>query len=111
MDIKNAFLPGDLQEEVHMELPLGISLKGQCSKVCRLKKALNGLKQSPQAWFSRFSQAIEKTGYKKCHADHTLFVKRKGTQITNLIVNVDDIVITKNDTDEVKRLKKKTPTF
>jgi len=50
-DVKNAFLHGSLEEEVYMEIPLGY-------KVCRLKKALYGLKHSPRAWFGRFTQAM-----------------------------------------------------
>ena len=49
MDVKNAFLYGDLQEEVYMEQPLGYVAQGE-TKVCRLKKAICWLKQSPRAW-------------------------------------------------------------
>lgn len=88
-----------------MEMPPEISLKNQNNKVCWLKKSLYGLKQSPRAWFGRFSQAMLKTGYKKCHSDHTLFVKRNGSHITILIVYIRDIFVTSNDVEEVKRLK------
>ena len=62
LDIKNAFLHGDLQEEVYMEQPLGFVAQGEIGKVCRLRKSLYGLKQSPRAWFGKFSQAVEKFG-------------------------------------------------
>lgn len=93
MDVKNVFSMGIFTKEVYIELPPGISLKDQSNKVCMLKKALYQLKQSRQAWFSRFRQAMLKTGYKKCHADHT------EKWLTNyfLIVYVDDIVIASND--------------
>lgn len=61
------------------EIAPKLSLKDQSGKVCRLKKVLYGLKQSPRALFSRFSQAILKTSYKRCHANHTLFIKRNGS--------------------------------
>ena len=57
-DVKNAFLHGDLEEEVYMELPLSLKLPASNGKVCKLKKVLNGLKQSPRAWFERFSRAM-----------------------------------------------------
>ena len=105
-DIKNAFLHGDLKEEVYMEFPPGyegITTKG---KVCKLRKALYGLKQSPRAWFGRFSQALKTLGYHQCNGEHTLFFK--GAQqglITILIVYVDDIIITGNNLKEIKSLE------
>ena len=59
LDIKNVFLHGDFQEEVYMEQPPGFVAQGELGKVCRLRKSLYGLKQSPRAWFGKFSQAVE----------------------------------------------------
>ena len=50
-DVKNAFLHGDLKEEVYMDYPPRYSTENSSGKVCRLRKALYGLKQSPRAWF------------------------------------------------------------
>lgn len=70
-DVKNAFLHGDLEEEVYMEPPLGFDGKYGPDKICRLKKTLYGLKQSLRAWFGRFTEAIMQFGYKQSHDDHT----------------------------------------
>jgi hypothetical protein len=53
-DIKNAFLHGDLKE-IYMDIPLGLEDSSSMGKICKLKKALFSLKQSPRAWFERFS--------------------------------------------------------
>ena len=60
LDIKNAFLYGDLQEEVYIEQPPGFIAQEEIGKVYRLRKLSYGLKQSPRAWFGKFSQTIEK---------------------------------------------------
>ncbi|RVX11970.1 Retrovirus-related Pol polyprotein from transposon RE1 [Vitis vinifera] len=63
LDIKNAFLYGDLTEEVCMEQPLGFVAKTETHLVCKLKKAIYGLKQSPRAWFDKFSQVVFAAGF------------------------------------------------
>lgn len=105
LDVKNAYLHGNLEEEVYMDIPPGFSSQITDGKVCRLKKALYGLKQSPRAWFGRFLHAMLKIGYKQSHADHTMFVRREGEKITVLIVYVDDIVVTGNHEAEISQLK------
>jgi hypothetical protein len=97
LDVKNAFLHGDLQEEVYMEIPPGLSKPETVGKVCRLKKSLYGLKQSPCAWFDRFRCALCSMGFKQCNGDHTMFYRHLGHRITVLAVYVDDIIITGDD--------------
>ncbi|RVX08923.1 Retrovirus-related Pol polyprotein from transposon RE2 [Vitis vinifera] len=62
LDIKNAFLHGDLAEEVYMEQPPGFVAQGESGLVCRLRRSLYGLKQSPRAWFGRFSYVVQEFG-------------------------------------------------
>ena len=106
MDVKNAFLHGDLHEEVYMEIPHGFGTEETVGKVCKLKKSLYGLKQSPRAWFGRFRNEVCSFGYRQSNADHTLFYKHRNGKSTILVVYVDDIVITGDDEPEITRLKK-----
>ncbi|KAL5840582.1 hypothetical protein ACOSQ4_013190 [Xanthoceras sorbifolium] len=107
LDIKNAFLNGDLEEEVYMAIPPGLETKNNANKVCKLQKSLYGLKQSPRAWFGRFTRAVKQNGYRQCQSDHTLFVKHSnGGRMTALIVYVDDIILTGNCEEEIRTLKK-----
>jgi hypothetical protein len=105
-DVKNAFLHGDLEEEVYMDFPPGFSTSSESRKVCRLRKSLYGLKQSPRAWFGRFTHSMRKYGYHQSQSDHTLFLKHSNEgKVTALIVYVDDIVVTGNDIMEMGKLK------
>ena len=78
LDVKNAFLNGDLTKEVYMKIPSGFETPGTKNQVCKLKRSLYGLKQSPRAWFERFTRVIQQQGYSQCQTDHTLFVKKSG---------------------------------
>ena len=99
-DVKNAFLYGDLDEEIYMNIPLGFE-GNTCNKVCKLKKALYGLKQSPRAWFGRFEKVMKDFVYKQRKGDHTLFIKHSTARgVTALLVYVDDIIVTKHDERE-----------
>ncbi|CAJ2656645.1 unnamed protein product [Trifolium pratense] len=107
LDVKNAFLNGDLEEEVYMDIPPGFEDKFG-SNVCKLNKSLYGLKQSPRAWFEKFTYSMKKQGYIQGQADHTLFTKfSQDGKIAVLIVYVDDIVLTGDDIVEMARVKEK----
>ena len=56
-----------------MEQPPGFVAQGEIGKVCRLRKSLYGLKQSPHAWFGKFNHAVEKFGFQKSKSDHSVF--------------------------------------
>ena len=106
-DVKNAFLHGDLEEEVYMETHASFTIDFKINGVCKLKKALYGLKQSPRAWFGRFTAAMKKMEFKQSQGDHTLFIKKsRNGKITILIVYVDDIIVTGDDLEEIEKLKK-----
>ncbi|CAL5335650.1 unnamed protein product [Camellia sinensis] len=107
LDVKNAFLNGDLEEEVYMDIPAGLETTSNFNKVCRLRKSLYGLKQSPRAWFERFTKAVKGYGFVQCQSDHTFFVKHSvGGKLAIIIVYVDDIILTGAHEEEIGLLKK-----
>ena len=106
LDIKNAFLHGDLVEEVYREQPLGFVAQGESGLVYRLHRSLYGLKQSPRAWFGRFNFVVQEFGMTRSTSDHSVFYHHTSSrQCMYLIVYVDDIVIMGNDQDDIQRLK------
>ena len=90
LDIKNAFLYGDLVKEVYMEQPSSFVAQGEIGRVCRLCKSLNGLKQSPRTWFGKFSEVIETFGMQKSKFDNSVFYRNSQVGIILLVVYVDD---------------------
>ncbi|CAJ2666495.1 unnamed protein product [Trifolium pratense] len=104
-DVKNAFLHGELEEEIYMDVPPGYREDIAANTVCKLKKALYGLKQSPRAWFGRFTKVMVGLGFKQSQGDHTLFVKHsKSGGVTVLLVYVDDIIVTGDNEEEQQML-------
>jgi hypothetical protein len=88
MDVKTAFLNGNLEEQIFMEQPEGFTTDK--SKVCLLKKSLYGLKQSPRCWNQRFSEFIKKNGFIQSNADPCLFISNNQKEIQMLAIYVDD---------------------
>ena len=103
MDVKNAFLNGDLSEEVYMQSSHGLSVES--NKICHIRRALYGLKQAPRAWFAKFSSTISRLGYMASHYDYALFLRRinKGTIL--LLLYVNDMIITSDDLSGIQELK------
>ena len=90
-----------------MEALLGFSDDFAIGEGCRLKRALYGLKQSPRAWFGRFTLAMRKFGYRQSNFDHTLFFIKRGNLTTCLIIYVDDMIITGDNKEEMSLLKER----
>ena len=89
-----------------MEQPPGFIAQGESGLVCRLHRSLYGLKQSPQAWFSRFSSGVQEFNMTRSTSNHSVFYHHTSLgQFIHLIVYVDDIVITDNDQDDIRKLK------
>ncbi|KAJ9550550.1 hypothetical protein OSB04_014595 [Centaurea solstitialis] len=105
LDVKNAFLNGVLEEEVYMEQPPGFIVKEEASKVCRLRRSLYGLKQSPRAWFGRFSSVMGEFGMVRSASDYSVFFRHKQGKRIIVVVYVDDIIITGDDEVGITELK------
>ncbi|GJY89592.1 retrovirus-related pol polyprotein from transposon TNT 1-94 [Tanacetum coccineum] len=97
MDVKTAFLNGDLQEEVFVSQPEGFEDQDNPTHVYRLKKALYGLKQAPRAWYDTLSKFLLANNFFKGAVDPTLFTRKSGKHILLVQIYVDDIIFASTD--------------
>ncbi|KAH9768292.1 Integrase catalytic domain-containing protein [Citrus sinensis] len=93
MDVKTAFLNGDLDEEIYMEQPEGFVLPGNEKKVCKLVKSLYGLKQAPKQWHEKFDSVILSHGFKHNNADKCIYFKFTNDFGVIICLYVDDLLI------------------
>ena len=91
MDVHNAFLHGDLSEEVYMRPPPGYSTPS--SMVCRLRKSLYGLRKAPRQWFAKLSAALRSYEFTQSYADYSLFSLIRDAYSIHVLVYVDDLII------------------
>ena len=105
LDVSNTFLYGDLTEQVFMEQPLGYVAQGETSQVCLLCRAIYGLKQSPRAWFVKFSSLLTAYGFNPCNSDPTVMCKTTSAGYVVLATYVDDILLTGNDEAAISATK------
>ncbi|BBH04613.1 multidrug resistance-associated protein 9 [Prunus dulcis] len=106
LDVKTAFLHGDLEEEIYMSQPEGFKVAGKENWVCKLQKSLYGLKQSPRQWYKRFDRFMIGQKYTRSHYDHCVYFRKlqDGTFIY-LLLYVDDMLIACKSKVEIERLK------
>jgi len=106
LDVKTAFLHGELDEKIHMTQPEGFIKEGDKNKVCLLKKFLYGLKQSPRQWYKRFDAFIVENGHKRCKYDSYVYLKDTDTEsIIYILLYVDDMLIACKSKMEIVKVK------
>jgi len=106
LDVKSAFLNGELKEEVYVEQPQGFVIQGEEEKVYKLRKALYGIKQAPRAWYSHIDNYFNESSFKRSKNEPTLYVKHQGNM--NLLIvalYVDDLILTGSSTEMIEELK------
>lgn len=102
LDIKTAFLYGNLKEDIYMALPEGYDEYDRNTKVCKLKKSLYGLKQAPLNWNEKFTSVLLKNGLKQLKSDKCLFKNSDGTMM--LGIHVDDGILLGDNKESMMKL-------
>ncbi|KAJ0454405.1 putative RNA-directed DNA polymerase [Helianthus annuus] len=105
LDVNNAFLHGDLHEDIYMKRPQGFRKQGD-NRVCKLKKSLYGLKQASRNWYQKFTTPLQRLGFKQSKADHALFLFKKGEIFVAALIYVDGVIITGNDIHKIQATKR-----
>ncbi|XP_076901612.1 uncharacterized protein LOC143556071 [Bidens hawaiensis] len=105
LDVKSAFLNGELSEEIYVEQPEGYVSETSPEKVYRLRKALYGLKQAPRAWYSKIDWYFSEQGYKRSQNEPTLYVKKTQSGIIYVCLYVDDIICTSSHDELIQEFK------
>lgn len=105
LDVKTAFLHGDLKEDVYVAQPEGFIVKGSEGKVYKLKKALYGLRQAPRAWNEKLNKEFEKLKFVKCSKEPSLYYRRVKGSLLLVAVYVDDLLITGSDINLIMKFK------
>ncbi|GJW38803.1 retrovirus-related pol polyprotein from transposon TNT 1-94 [Tanacetum coccineum] len=103
MDVKTAFLNGELKEEVYVSQPEGFIDPARPHHVYHLKKALYGLKQAPRAWYDTLSKFLLAQGFSKGVVDPTLFIRKTGKHTLHVQIYVDDIIFASTDPKDCDR--------
>jgi hypothetical protein len=94
MDVKTSFLNGQVEEEVYLEQPKGFVVHRKESRVCKLKKALYGMKQAPRAWYERIDSYLQSPGFSKSAVDPNLYFKVIENHPLIVVLYVDDLFLT-----------------
>ncbi len=105
MDVKTAFLNGDLHEEIYMQQPPGFVIPGKEHKVCKLKKSLYGLKQAPKQWYEKFHKTILDFGFVVNGSDACVYSKMFNEKCVIICLYVDDMLIIGTHLDVIKQTK------
>ena len=106
MDMKTAYLNGDLVEEVYMDQPDGFLIKGKENLVCKLRKSIYGLKQVSRQWYLKFNNTITSFHFIENTVDQYVYIKVSGSKFIIFVLYVDDILLEGNDVRLLHDIKK-----
>jgi hypothetical protein len=104
MDVTTAFLYGDLEEEIYMDVPPGIP--NPDNKVWRLRNSLYGLKQAPRVWYKKLHEKLCDLGFCRSSVDHSIYSRNYNGSIFIIAVYVDDLILVTNSTNQLMETKK-----
>ena len=107
LDVKSAFLNGELQEEVYVSQPEGYMVKGKENLVYRLHKALYGLRQAPWAWNTRLDRSLKELGFTRCTQEQAVYIRGKNCVGVIVGVYVDDLIVIGKDPADITEFKQK----
>jgi hypothetical protein len=99
LDVNNAFLHGDLQEDVYMTIPIGVPIS-KPNQVCKLSKYLYALKQASRKWDEKLTNILITNEYKQAASDASLIIKSTPETFTLLLAYVDDVILVGNSLSE-----------
>ncbi|KAI3813170.1 hypothetical protein L1987_17887 [Smallanthus sonchifolius] len=105
LDVKSAFLHGDLMEEVYVSQPEGFVKTGSEGKVYKLSKALYGLRQAPRAWNMKLDHTLKSLGFEKCNLEQAVYTRRNKDSTLLIRVYVDDLIVTGTPKKEIEHFK------
>ena len=97
MDVKTAFLNGNLEEEIYMTQSEGFISSGRVNQVCKLKRSIYGLKQALSSWDIQFDMTVKEFGFIKNTDEPCVYKKTSGSVIVFLVLYVGDILLIEND--------------
>ena len=106
LDVKTAFLHGELKEDVYVTQPEGFLITGKERTVYKLKKALYGLRQAPRAWNVKLNGILQELGFKRCSKEPSLYRKDKKKHVLIVVVYVDDLLVTGSSYQDILEFKK-----
>ena len=106
MDAIIAFLNGNLTDEVYMEIPEGFPGAGDPTKVCRLKRALYGLRQAPRVWYDKINTWLQQQNLRQSDSDPNLFYSVENERYTIVLIYVDDMLITGDNKTKILALQR-----
>uniref|UniRef100_A0AAV1U852 Reverse transcriptase Ty1/copia-type domain-containing protein n=1 Tax=Peronospora matthiolae TaxID=2874970 RepID=A0AAV1U852_9STRA len=105
MDVKTTFLNGSLDEDTYMDQPAGYLDEKQPDYVCKLKRSLYGLKQSPRMWNQTIDGFMITMGFNKCELEHFIYIKRDDQDMILVVLYVDDLILSSSNNDILKSTK------